>query len=389
MQAHVDLHLVGDDWLLRVQRWLRAAPPVGLGIQRRAISLALFAWLPIVILTILEKRPFPIVGAKESLFDHYVVHAQCLVAIPLFVIGEAVAQSSTKLLSQSICGNELIGNRGRMAFEALIRVHGHLRRSPIPWIFIVGITVAWVARGARIYERHPALVSGADLTGLELSLAGAWYVYVTRSVFGVLLLGWLWRLLLWWHFLARFTRLPLDLVPTHPDRVMGLGFFERTPAAFSALILGVSSVLAAEAAHQIVFHNAELSRFYGLAGVYGATTTVLILAPLLTFLLPLTVAKRSALVHYGAFVTRHDRLVRQRWVDGREVEDQRILEAPELGPVADVGTLYQAIVACRYCPIGKPSLLAVLLPLAIPMLLVSLLKIPLGDLLSKLVGLVF
>ena len=46
--------------------------------------------------------------------------------------------------------------------------------------------------------------------------------------------------------LARLARLDLKLVPAHPDRLMGLGFLERVPTAFTPFILGLSLVVAAQ-----------------------------------------------------------------------------------------------------------------------------------------------
>jgi hypothetical protein len=77
-------------------------------------------------------------------------------------------------------------------------------------------------------------------------------------------------------------------------------------------------------------------------------------------------------------------LVHRRWVEGREVADEPILDAPEIGPVADAAAMYEAVVKMRHVPIGKVSVMGILLPLALPLLVVAALQVPLKDLLLKL-----
>ena len=55
---------------------------------------------------------------------------------------------------------------------------------------------------------------------------------------------WLLRLVTWSVFLFRLARLPLRLVPTHPDAAGGLGYLEVVHLHFAPLVLAVSAVLA-------------------------------------------------------------------------------------------------------------------------------------------------
>jgi hypothetical protein len=78
--------------------------------------------------------------------------------------------------------------------------------------------------------------------------------------------------------------------------------------------------------------------------------------------------------------------VHERWIEGTAVADAPFLDAPELGPAADVATLYQLATSVRVVPIGKTALGAVLIPAVVPMLIVAALEVPLKDILLKLVG---
>jgi hypothetical protein len=112
--------------------------------------------------------------------------------------------------------------------------------------------------------------------------------------------------------------------------------------------------------------------------------TLVMLAPLLAFQPALARAKRRALADYGALVARHGRLVRERWIEGRDPQDAGLLEAPEIGPVADTIALYEAVERARTVPIGKRTLVEILVPLAVPMIAVAALQVPIGDMLLKL-----
>jgi hypothetical protein len=82
-------------------------------------------------------------------------------------------------------------------------------------------------------------------------------------------------------------------------------------------------------------------------------------------------------------VARHGRLVRRRWIAGEALPDEPLLDAPEIGPVADTLALYEAVRKMRVAPIGRRSLAAIALPAALPMLPVFAIEIPVRDILLK------
>src|SRR5262245_22549102 len=77
------LSLVRGDPLLRLQRRIGLVPAHGLGVARRALALALLAWLPLAAWALLAGRWS---GAGEPLLQHFGVHVRCLIAIPLLVL---------------------------------------------------------------------------------------------------------------------------------------------------------------------------------------------------------------------------------------------------------------------------------------------------------------
>ena len=179
----------------------------------------------------------------------------------------------------------------------------------------------------------------------------------------------------------RIARLDLALVPTHPDGAGGLGFLETTPTIFSPVVLGISAVLASRWAHDVLYHGVHVDslRLQMIAVVVIAL--MLFLAPLFLWLPPLRAAKRRALLDYGTLVGEHGRLVRRRWILREPRRGRRPAQRPEIGPVADTITLYDAVRKLRVVPIGRTSLIAIVLAAGLPMLPVLAIEIPIRELL--------
>ena len=72
---------------------------------------------------------------------------------------------------------------------------------------------------------------------VNLSMAGWWHALVSVPVFQFLLLRWYFRVFIWARFLWQMSRVTLRLVPTHPDRVGGLGFLTNVVYAFTPVLL--------------------------------------------------------------------------------------------------------------------------------------------------------
>jgi hypothetical protein len=67
-------------------------------------------------------------------------------------------------------------------------------------------------------------------------------------------------------------------------------------------------------------------------------------------------------------------------------EDKGLLDAPELGPVTDTVSMYEAVQRIKLAPLGKQSLIAIVAPALLPMIPVSAIEVPVKDTLLKLIG---
>ena len=374
--------LIRGDPLFRLQRAVGLIPRHGLGLVRRAVLAAMFTWLPIVVWAWWRGHIF---GSTldEPLLQHYGVHVRCLVAIPLLIIADGVANAvSLRLLPQFVRAG-IVADDDK--FHQVVRDMARLRDRTLPWVFIAGIVVTWLYLQPLAQQAHDLKWAVDPPASGSMGFGGWWYLYVARPVYVTLILAWVWRIVLLTVLMVRVSRLPLSLVPTHPDRQAGLGFLTAVPGAFSLVILALSSVLASGWAHNVMFHEVTLNSLRLPAAGFVVIVLIVFLAPLLVFTPALARTRRFAKLEYSALVARHGRAVRERWINGQPVVDaQPLLEAPEIGPVADTISMYDAVARISPLPVGRTSLLAVLIPAIIPMIVVVTLRIPIRDMVLSL-----
>jgi hypothetical protein len=373
------LSLVRGDALLRAQRAIGLVPKQGLGVGRRALALALFSWAPVAVWALFQDRALP--GTiDEPLLRHFGIHVRCLIAIPLFVIAEAVAHGTTTRLVPHFVRSGLVAGGEIDRFREVLRGVARLRDSTLPWVIIAGLVLAWMLLSPSPAATHELVWAGEPASG-SFGFGAFWVSWVARPLFTVLLLAWLWRLLLVFVLCLRLARLDLALVPTHPDGAAGLGFLEGLPSAFSPVVLGISAVLASRWAHDVLYHQVHVAELRMPMIAFGVVALVLFLAPLVAWRGALVAAKKRAELEYGALVGEHGRLVRRRWILREPLADDALLGAQEIGPVADTLPLYEAVRRMRTIPLGRRSLLAILVPAALPLLAVLAIEVPVKDLL--------
>jgi hypothetical protein len=379
----MDFSLVRDDPPFRWQRRLGLIPRTGdVPVARRAIFWTAVAWLPVVIGTWSSGRMLARPGeASDPLLQHYNVHARLLVGIPLLIFAEAVAHTILARLVPYFVEARLVKPADVPRFHAILGRIAQLRAAAAPWVVIIGLAIAWAIAGT--LPGH-LLWASEEAPWVAGNFGGFWHAYAARPIFLVLLLGWMWRLFLLMLAFQRIAALDLELVPTHPDRAGGLGFVERCAAAFSLVVLAPMLVAAARWAHDAEFHGLDVHSLYPVMGTALVVTLLVFLAPYLVFVGPLMNARRRALLDYGALVARHGAAVRSKWILGTSPKDDALLEAPEIGPVADTITLYEAVARMRPIPLGLFGLLAIALPVVIPFVGVLAVQIPVKDMLLRL-----
>jgi hypothetical protein len=381
--AVAEFSLVRGDAAFRFQRALGLIPSRSLGVGRRAVLFAFLAWTPIVVAAAIAHRVWP-GEAEEPLLQHFGIHVRFLVAVPLMILGEAVAEMIGRRILTHLVHSGIVTDADQPRFVALVQRVVALRNGWLPWTVIVGLVAAsTLFRGLGQWGDHELRWAVTTSPSAALDFAVFWFRYVARPIFFALLLMWLWRLVLVTALMHGIARLDLALVPTHPDRVAGLGVVVFLPMAFAPAALGFVAVLAGHWTHDARFHGTPVQAYTWPVAALAIVITAALLLPLLVFIRPLSEARRRGLLDYGALVGEHHRLVRRRWVLRQALRDDALIEAPELGPVADTISLYDAIVRMRPAPIPNRLLIVIALLIALPMLPLLTVEVPLRDALLK------
>jgi hypothetical protein len=377
-----EISLVRGDAAWRFQRALGLIPTDGLGIARRAIVVTALTWVPVAVWAWLRHRALTSPDS-EPLLAHFAIHARLLIAVPLMIVADALVHSIMPRVVPYFLSSGLLPPSEAGPFREILRRVLKLRDLTLPWVFIIGIVVAVTVTSLPTLSSHEM---GWAREGTTMGFGGKWFIYFSRPVFLALLFGWLWRLILLGYLMWKIAKLNLAIVPSHPDGNGGLGFLELLPVMFAPIVFSLSAVMASNWSHRIIYHGANLLGLRVEMIVFLVILVLIFLGPFFVFMGPLRKAKRAAELEYGALVGHHGRLVRQKWIEGLAVaDDTGLLGAPELGPVADHISMYQAVERMRSMPVGKRALMSVAIPAAIPLLVVISLQIPIKDVLLGLV----
>lgn len=360
-------------------------------VRQRVIVIALICWLPLLLLSALEGHLFSGSTAVPFLWD-VDVNIRFLVAMPLLIIAELVVHERTRPLVQLFLERNLVPENAMPRFAAAIASAFRLRNSAlaelllVAVVYIVGILIIWrqfLALGTATWYATPSV------EGTGLSLAGMWYGYVSLPIFQFLLCRWYLRLFIWARFLWQVSRIELSLIPTHPDRVGGLGFLSQTIYAFAVLAAAHGALLAGLLANRIFYLKATLADFMVDIAVMVVFMLCLALGPLLVFASQLAQAKRTGLREYGTLAERYVREFDAKWLRGRAPADEPLIGSADLQSLADLGNSLEVVRTMRAAPIMKEDVLGLMATTLAPMVPLLLTMMPLGELLKMLFGMLF
>lgn len=358
----------------------------GLTTLRTATILAMLAWLPPALLAAAQSLAD---GSDRGwgYFTDLTVPARYLIAIWAMIATERYADGRFKILGRQFREAGLLARDSLPRYEAILAIAD--RRSSAWLAEAVMLGVALVFSGSTTHL--VVALTGASWEGslvggrVELSWAGAAARYLSTPLFFFLVLRWGWWFLVWAALLFRVSRLPLQLIPTHPDRAAGLGFLSIYPSVFTGFTFALSCVVSASILKDLAVEQRPNEIVWFAIAAWLALNLMVFLGPLLVFALPLHVARERALIEYGRMATRQHVTTHRKWTgSGRDEADQA--EAAALPPTSELNSNIQAIREMDYTPINRAAVTQIVVAAGLPLVAVVFTLVPLDDLIKWALG---
>ena len=358
-------------------------------LRRRVIVAVALTWLPLLVLSILAGRAWG-AAVQVPFFKDIEVHVRLLVALPLLIVAELVVHQRMRPLVQRFLERDLVAEASRAKFVASYEAAMRLRNSVLVEVLLivfvyVGVIFLWPRYGLL----HVSTWSSVPVDRRAvLTPAGWWLAYVSVPVFQFMLFRWYFRVFLWIRFLAQVARCQLKLVPTHPDRVGGLGFLATTAFAFAPLLSAHGALAAGFIGARIFFQGATLVDFKIELAAIVLFLLVIVLGPLLFFMPQLAAARRNGLREYGTLAQRYVREFDDKWLRGGVTAGEPLVGSADIQSLADLGNSYQIVQSMRPVPITKEALIQLAVITLLPVAPLVLTMIPLSELLKRLLQVV-
>ena len=362
-----------------------------LGLARqRIIALSLFCWLPLLILSAVEGNALGGSAAVPFLLD-VEVYTRFLLATPLLVSAEVIVHRRMRFVVKQFLERNLIPEHAMTRFDAAIASAFRLRDSVLAevllfvFVYVVGILIIW-----RYYIAIDATTWYATVSNgtAKITLAGIWFGYLSLPIFQFLLCRWYFRIFIWTRFLWHVSRIDLSLVPTHPDRVGGLGFFSDTVYAFIPLLLAHGALLAGVLGNRIYHLGAKLPDFMLEILVLFIFLMCVVLGPLLVFAPQLGHAKRAGIRDYGTLAERYVREFDSKWLrDG--APDEQLMGSGDIQSLADLSNGFEVVRTMRIAPFTKEAIITLAAATVAPIAPLLLTMMPMEELIKKLLGILF
>jgi hypothetical protein len=356
---------------------------------RRIVAIALFAWVPLLLLSAIEGHLF---GGNQTLsfFRDIEAHVRLLVALPALIFVELIVHQRIWPVAKSFVERGIVTSEEMPKFyEAYEEVK---RTRDSVWLEL-SLLVLVCTLGHWIWQHEMALEAATWYavptgTGIHLTLAGYWYAFVSIPIFQFILLRWYLRLGIWFRFLWRVSRLKLRLLPTHPDRAGGIGFLGRSSYAFGPLLFAQGTLLAGLIASRILYHGESLLDFKVTIGALIVVFVLVILGPLTMFTPQLSSVKRRGLSEYGTLATVYVDDFDEKWIRGG-AKGEEILGTADLQSLADLANSYSVVKEMRLVPFGLNDIARLAAATALPVLPLMLTIMPLEELVTRLLKIIF
>ncbi len=341
----------------------------------RVLLLPLLCWLPLLVLAGLDGVVVSPRVRMPFLFD-YSVHVRFWLAMPLLMLAESAVEPWLRRAVDELLSSDVIARDEHLPFErslwGVLRWH---RSVPVEAL-LLGLAILNVLLGLGVSPPCPSSWR------TDSRAAALWYSIVSIPLFQFLCFRWIWWFWGWSRVLWHASRLNLQLMATHPDRLGGIGFLNVAHARFALIVFALSSVAASQVGVRTTFYGARASESELTIAAVVAFGALFLLTPLLVFSPRLLRTRQRALFDYGSFAFAYTRAFRDRWITGGPVRGVDTLGSQDIQALSDLQGSFGAVCRMRIVMWEPGLLLVVVFASALPMLPLVLTEVPIKQLLK-------
>lgn len=358
-------------------------------LKRRVIAISMFAWLPLLALSLAEGRALPGSSKLPFLYD-FDIHLRFLLALPLLIIAEGVVHQRMAMVIRQFQARELIPEAAQVLFDRAIASSLKLRNSVVAevciviLIYVVGYQMVW--QEAAGIDTTTWYTSSADSGGS--SMAGIWFRYLSLPIWQFLFIRWYYRIFIWARFLFLVSRGQLNLRATHPDNSGGLGFLENSVHAFKPIALAHGAMLAGMITNHIFYGGASLLDFKIQIVVVTLWVLLVAILPLVVFSGQLADAQRKGAREFGLLASRFTQEFESKWMRDRLPENHNELGG-DIQSLSDLANSHSVVTNMKVLPIGRDAVISLAVITLVPIAPLVLTMMPLSEALKMLAGILF
>jgi len=357
------------------------------GYWNRAIFFALLTWMPLFILALLDGT---LGGDKIEInfWEDFTIHIRFLFVVPFLILIERMIDRS--FVEYVKTTDRMVRDDQQGKFNRLIGTLDRMSNSYIPEILILAFTYMAIAikwSDLTIFDSTREFLASPD--GDKLSPAGWYYMLFSFPFYQLLVFRWVWRWMIWFFSLIRFSSFRFHIEAMHADQMGGLEYLNLVPLAFSFLFLAPSAGLAGSIGMEILYDKTELNQYFIGIILYCVAVPLVLYSPLLIFIPHILKILSRGIHHFGNLVTRHNNDYVDKWLDGPPPKDEKLLGALDNSSLNDINGSYTFVQGTRIFPINLKMIFSSILLILLPFIPLLFTYYSGSELLNKLLGALF
>jgi hypothetical protein len=370
--------------LYRIEKRMGLMKERAIRIKRRAALAILITWLPLLALSLIQGTALGKAVPVPFLHD-FSVYTRFLLGVPLLLVAEVILGPRIAEAAEEFVKSGLVIEKDYEKFDAAVE-RGLNSRDSVTAEFVILVLAYAVSVAAFLGMSMNVSSWYVSRSGAQHSLtwAGWWLIAISVPLLEFLVLRWIWRLFLWFRFLAQVRALDIQLFPTHPDHAGGLGFIGETQRFFGILLFAYSILVTGVLANQLVYGKVPLQHFVPAIIAYVLVALAVIVGPLVLFSGRLLKTKRVGLYQYGALATAYTGSFQRKWIKGQDAAGDPLLGTGDIQSLADLANSFKVIEEMNPLPVNPRTILHLVVASLLPMVLLLPAVMPLKDLLKLL-----